>query len=160
MERRVAKFLNGDRTPLSGAGAAKGDVMVPFENRPGRFLIECKLTEQYHADQPCLKVSKAWLKKIQTEAEQMRALFGALVVHYHNHTPDFVLVRLSDIAKVHSVTDLKLHTRVDLNRPTSKSFPLYRKTAALSEQGPIAVTVDYVVYLLMTLADFKEMVNG
>ena len=60
MERRVAKYLNGDRTPLSGAGASKGDVMVPFANRPGRYLIECKLTEQMHGGEPCIKIRKAW----------------------------------------------------------------------------------------------------
>ena len=47
MERRVARYLGGDRTPQSGAGNSKGDVAVLFTNRPGRYLVECKLTDQW-----------------------------------------------------------------------------------------------------------------
>jgi hypothetical protein len=159
MERRVAKYLAGDRTPLSGAGASKGDVVVPFTTRPGRYLVECKLTEQFAMGQPCIKISKLWLKKIQQEAEQMRALFGVLVIHYHNHTPDFVIIRGIDLAKVCSLDALKTEARFVLNKPI-KTVPLYRTIMTKALQYPMVLVIDFVVYYVLTLAAFKEIIDG
>ncbi len=35
MEKRVARYLDGTQTPQSGAGSAKGDILIDFVNRPG-----------------------------------------------------------------------------------------------------------------------------
>jgi len=159
MERRVAKYLSGDRTPLSGAGSSKGDVMVPFTTRPGRYLVECKLTEQFHQGEPCITISKLWLKKIQQEAEQMRALFGVLIVHYHNFTPDYVLIKGVDLAKVYNLDNIVPADRIVLNRAT-KTFPMPRKMLTKAANSPIVVVIDFVVYYAMTLATFREIIDG
>lgn len=95
MERRVAKFLQGSRTPMSGAAAKyKGDVSVEFINNPGRYIIECKLSDDSNVDgEPRIAVKLQWFSKIQQEATAMRCKFGILVIHYHGHKEDYVFIR-------------------------------------------------------------------
>lgn len=160
MERRIAKLLGGDRTPQSGAGNSKGDVTVMFANRPGRFVIECKLTELLDRDGPSITISKAWLNKIHQEAEQMNAVFGILIYRYHGRPDDFVLIRSKDMRKVIK-RPIETETELTFNNPKVKTFamPIARSMLCKAGSGIACVTIDYVVYYLMTLDLFKELVE-
>jgi hypothetical protein len=160
MERRIAKLLGGDRTPQSGAGNSKGDVTVMFANRPGRFVIECKLTELIDRDGPSITISKAWLTKIHLEAEQMNAVFGVLIYRYHGRPEDYVLIRAKDMQKVIK-RPIETTTDLTFNNLKAKTFamPIARSLLCKLGSGIACVTIDYVVYYLMTLDLFKELVD-
>jgi hypothetical protein len=160
MERRVAKYLGGDRTPQSGAGSTKGDVTVLFSNRPGRYVIECKLTELFDRHGPSISISKAWLSKIHLEAQQMSAVFGMLVYRYHARQDDYVLIRSIDLQKVVKNVVETPHV-LDFSKSKAKTFamPLERSLLCKEPPGVVCVLVDYVVYYLMTLERFKEMIE-
>lgn len=95
MERRVARFLQGLRTPMSGASASyKGDVTVDFVNNPGKYIIECKLSDATSASgYPQIVLQLKWFAKLQQEASAMRAKFGILIIHYHGLKEDYVFIR-------------------------------------------------------------------
>ncbi len=99
MEHRVAKFLQGSRTPMSGAAAKfKGDVTVDFINNPGKYIIECKLSDATSASgHPQIVLELKWFAKLQQEATAMRAKFGVLIIHYHGLRDDYVFVRKDHI---------------------------------------------------------------
>lgn len=160
MERRIAKLLGGDRTPQSGAGNSKGDVTVMFANRPGRFVIECKLTELLNRDGPSMTISKAWLSKIHQEAEQMNAVFGVLIYRYHGKPDDFVLIRSKDMRKVLK-RPVETTAELTFNNTKVKTFamPIARSLVCKEGSGIACVTIDYVVYYLMTLDLFKELIE-
>lgn len=166
MERRIAKYLGGDRTPQSGAGSSKGDVTVLFANRPGRYLIECKLTEQFRADEPSITLSKIWLTKIQAEAQQMKALFGILIFRYHFRQHDYVLIRAKDLHALGNASrfdSLQAPERLEFNNPKAKTVTFGLTKASLATKYPeslVCVTIDYVLYYLTTLVNFKELVDS
>ncbi len=95
MERRVAKFLDGSRTPMSGAAAKfKGDVTVDFLQNPGKYIIECKLSDAISGSNvPHIVLALKWFAKLQQEASAMRAKFGVLIIHYHGLRADYVFLR-------------------------------------------------------------------
>jgi len=164
MERRIAKYLGGDRTPQSGAGTTKGDVTVLFTSRPGRYLIECKLTELFDRHGPSISISKAWLSKIHLEAQQMNAVFGMLVYRYHGRQDDYVLIRSADLRKVvKDLTDAVVESSnmLDFSKTKAKTFamPLARSLLCKEPPGQVCVMIDYVVYYLMTLERFKELIE-
>jgi len=160
MERRIAKYLGGDRTPQSGAGNSKGDVTVLFANRPGRYLIECKLTELFDRHGPSITISKAWLQKIHREAQQMNAVFGMLVYRYHGRPEDFVLVRSADMRKVVKIA-LEATAELSFDNLKTKTFamPQARSLVCKEGSGIACVTIDFVLYYLMTLERFKELID-
>lgn len=96
MERRIAKYLRGSRTPGSGAMAKyKGDVSVDFINNPGKYIIECKLSalRNSKSDVPQLSIDFRWFEKMQREAIAVAAKFAVLVIHFHGLKEDYVFVR-------------------------------------------------------------------
>lgn len=101
MEREVAKYLRGNRTPGSGAFAAyKSDVQVEFANFPGKYIIECKLTQSKLADgNKTIYVNFKWLYKLQEEVKAMNARFGVLITHFYKtaYHKDFVFIRMEDL---------------------------------------------------------------
>lgn len=160
MERRIAKYLGGDRTPQSGAGTSKGDVVVPFLNRPGRFLIECKLTELWRYGEPCIAISKAWLRKIHEEAKQTRALFGVLIFRYHGRTDDYMLIKAIDMGHltlVEDVTQKVLH--FDNIKTKTAIFPMSKAAVCKEEPGITCVWIDFVLYYLLTVTRFKQILE-
>ena len=158
MERRVARYLGGDRTPQSGAGNSKGDVAVLFTNRPGRYLVECKLTDQWFNGHPAMSLSKAWLLKIQEEARQMNALFGILVFRFHQRQDDYVLVRASDMAKLIKMGDTPLSLAFETS---AKTIHMTFERAQLCKQPPgfVSVSINYVIYYLMTMSRYKQLLD-
>lgn len=92
MELRVAKYLTGERVPLSGSLARyKGDVRVPLSH--GFYIIECKLSAgTTKQGEPQMLFQYSWLTKLRREAIAMRARFGILIIHYHGVQNDFVFV--------------------------------------------------------------------
>ena len=101
MENRIAKVLSGRRIPMSGAAAQfKGDVEVLFENYPGKYIIECKLSAQKKpTGEPVIPIDLKWFPKITEEASNMNAKFGILVVHYQDFGNDYVFVKRTIVTK-------------------------------------------------------------
>jgi hypothetical protein len=139
---------------------SKGDVTVMFANRPGRYVIECKLTELFDRHGPSITISKAWLAKIHREAQQMNAVFGMLVYRYHGRPDDFVLIRAVDLRKVvknppESSTDLSF----DNTKTKTFAMPQARSLICKEGSGLSCVTIDFVLYYLTTLERFKELID-
>lgn len=92
MERRVAGFLRGQRTILSGAWSGqKGDCTVPLISG-GNYLVECKLSANESKGESRIILSLEWFDKTLKDARSMNARFGVLVIHYHGKSEDYVFV--------------------------------------------------------------------
>lgn len=103
MENRVAKVLHGRRVLLSGAASAyKGDVEVRFENYPGGYIVECKLSSMVLNKEPLIYMIFEWFPKIHEEAKNMNAKFGIVVINFLGNTRDYVFIRKD-------IVDLLIH---------------------------------------------------
>ena len=103
MENRIAKTLSGRRIPMSGAAAAfKGDVEVLFENYPGKYIVECKLSSQKARTtrEPFIPIRLDWFPKITLEASNMNAKFGIIIMHYQDFGNDYVFVKRSIVSQL------------------------------------------------------------
>lgn len=173
MERRVAKYLRGDRTPMSGAGAKnKGDVTVDFTNNPGKYIIECKLSSDRNKDDtPQIAIYLIWLAKLQQEALAMRAKFAILVIHYHRISQDYALVRSDHVdwilSQKSNITLIKHPERDMIYFSNGKRRSLY--TLSLKELSILDNITDYQVipyhtpdglYYLFTLTQWRDFIEG
>ena len=86
MEQRIAKYLNGNRVPMSGSGTLKGDCFVPFDEYR-TIYVECKLTEKEK-----ITMYQAWLEKVDVESKAMRCIFGMIVVHFIMQRGDYTFI--------------------------------------------------------------------
>jgi len=95
MERRIAKYLRGQRTPSSGALAAyKGDVTIPFADKKKKYLIECKLSAIVgNKGEGRIQLVLEWFDKMQRDAISANAQFAILIIHYHQSSKDYVFIR-------------------------------------------------------------------
>lgn len=101
MENRVAAVLKGRRVLLSGAAAQyKGDVEVRFENYPGGYIIECKLSAQTKGNdkEPHIRLQFSWFPKMHEEAVSMNMKFCILIVNFLGSTRDYVFIRKDIVA--------------------------------------------------------------
>ncbi len=157
MERRIAKVLMGDRTPMSGAGATKGDVRVMFRNRPGHYMIECKLTAQDdEVSGPTIAFNRIWLDKMHEEAKAMRSLFAVLIVHYMNYSNDFVFIRVDDYNKILPAPDI---TKVlDLSHKQAKNIRVSRYDLLdIADTGLLKLAIgEYYIFTLQVFRDMME----
>lgn len=93
MERRVMKELGGTRVPMSGSGSIKGDGMI-MHPRIGYIFVECKMSAAMDArGKQRLNVSYSWFDTMDVQASVMNARFPILVIHHHDATQDYVIVR-------------------------------------------------------------------
>jgi hypothetical protein len=90
----------------------------------------------------------------------MSAVFGMLVYRYHARQDDYVLIRSIDLQKVVKNVVETPHV-LDFSKSKAKTFamPLERSLLCKEPPGVVCVLVDYVVYYLMTLDLFKELVE-
>src|SRR6185436_28311 len=92
MEDRVAKFLGGNRVPMSGAGSLKGDGLVytPI----GLLVLECKVTSGGGPAGPTLYFPACrWMTKLESDTKALKGKFGILIIHYHGTNQDYVVMR-------------------------------------------------------------------
>lgn len=180
-ERRVAVLLHGNRIPMSGAMKGyKGDVIVPFINNPGNYLIECKLTAQIdNARGGNLMIKLSWFEKLLNEVEDtLGCKFGVFVFHYHNHSilQDYVLIREQDAIMIAnkypshmSDTVLQLATTVPyidirtMNGRPRKVYNVNETTigqAMMQKNGinSAGLHTPYGKYLIFYLQDFKDFI--
>lgn len=163
MERRVARYLDGLQTPQSGAGSAKGDILIDFTGRPGKYMIECKLSSVRQKGIPKMQLAKSWIAKMNKDAKAMRALFPVLVYHYHDKQGDYVLVEKTNLHKIGVYPEsyseeqplLKEH-----NTP-AKSVVLLATFSDLSKSPPYysLLSIDNVLYYHMTLEYFRSLLR-
>jgi len=163
MERRIAKYLQGSRIPMSGAGALKGDGIV--YSKIGMYLVECKLSALFSKGYsvPSMRFEYRWLSKLEKDVKSMRAKFGILVFHYHKTRPDYVIMRRDWFYHLGDDTDLidafvftsdrsGYNLRIDLldkwlqQKPGPRSVMLW--------QTPVGE------YVVMHLDTFKELLDA
>lgn len=164
MEKRVARYLDGTQTPQSGAGSAKGDILIDFVNRPGKYMIECKLSETLHNGKSSIVIRKSWLDKMNKDAKSMRALFPVLVVHFHNVSGDWVFIEVPHLNKLgiypEQIDDTPVSTQSHDN--TAKTFRLYHVQAKVTDNRPYyyLLSVNNVVYYVLGLEYFKSLLKN
>lgn len=162
MEKRVARYLDGTQTPQSGAGSAKGDILIDFVNRPGKYMIECKLSADRKKDKPTIRIFKYWIDKMIKDAKSMRALFPILVYHYHDVAGDFVIIACSDFAKTGvKVPDGTVEPKkIEFNTP-AKTVVLDLSKSILTKEAPYysLLEINNVLYYHMTLEYYRDLLK-
>jgi len=113
MERRIAKYLQGDKTPQSGSGLTKADCIIPLVNHPGRYLVECKLSSQKRKGvMPMIRLEYEWLSTLKKHVFAMKSRFGILIIHFMHRGTDYVFINLEDIPLLDTLSDSHMFTRL------------------------------------------------
>jgi hypothetical protein len=164
MEKRVARYLDGTQTPQSGAGSAKGDILIDFVSRPGKYMIECKLSAARPGGKPRINIYKYWIPKMKDDAKAMRALFPLLVYHFHDIAGDFVVINIADLHKLQVFPenlDEAVASRQYFDTP-AKTVVLTPEIANLTKKPPYytLLSIDGVIYYHMTLEYFRDLLKG
>ncbi len=164
MEKRVARYLDGTQTPQSGAGSAKGDILIDFVSRPGKYMIECKLSAARPGGKPRINIYKYWIPKMKDDAKAMRALFPLLVYHFHDIAGDFVVINTLDLHKLQIFPenlDESVASRQHFDTP-AKTVVLTPEIANLTKKPPYytLLSIDGVLYYHMTLEYFRDLLKG
>lgn len=168
MERRIAAVLLGDKTPMSGAGKMKGDVVIPLANQPGRYLIECKLSAQTDNGEPKIYIKYEWLTKLLDEVMAMRARFGVLIVHFHRQREDYVFINREDLPILDSISGTDYFTatysealeeidgRFRKNGDTLSGITLLARQLTM----PLVLLTPVGPYVIISLTAFKFYLNN
>lgn len=141
MENRVAEVLHGRRVLLSGAAAQyKGDVEVRFNNYPGGYIIECKLSAQTKGNnkEPHIRLKFEWFPKMHEEAIAMNMKFCILVVNFLGSTRDYVFIRKD-------IVDMLLHkyeTPYSLELQLLSQAPILDLTKTKGGKPRVGVTLE------------------
>lgn len=163
MEKRVARYLDGLQTPQSGAGSAKGDILIDFTGRPGKYMIECKLSSALQRGIPKMQISKSWITKMNKDAKAMRALFPVLVYHYHDRQGDYVIVAQNDLHKIGVYPEKYSDAESQYKQfnTTAKTVVLVLPFSEVCKQPPYysLLTINDVVYYHTTLEYFRSMLR-
>ena len=157
MEQRVAKFLRGDRVPMSGAGSIKGDVDIHTPH--GRLLIECKCTAQTDVNYtPTMYIRFEWLKELDKDVNSMRSKFGALIIHYHKQRPDFVFIK----QEIYEYLSPGLHTYNVLDKSKTGSWRVTKKHIEdRLKSGVFCLLTKFGSYVIITIDEFRDLLyNG
>lgn len=163
MEKRVARYLDGTQTPQSGAGSAKGDILIDFRYRPGKYMIECKMSALLKNSTPKFQLTKAWIPKMIKDAKAMRALFPILVYHYHDKSGDFVVIACEDLHKI-NVYPEKINDAEPEKKSQdtdAKSIVILYPWAEICKKPPYysLLSINSVLYYHMTLEYFRDIVK-
>lgn len=185
MENKIADYFGegGKRVPMSGAaGSWKGDVVVEFQNHPGKMLVECKLSSSWKEgeDSPRIKIDFKWLPKIDIEVEITKSKFGILVFQfwYRGSKDYFVLIKTEDFALLDTkyevedrsiVVDILASTAVTDWRYTKGGKPLSAYSLTLKEVERMLQTFSLYratkvntsagEYILLPLKDFRDLIR-
>jgi hypothetical protein len=165
MERRIAKFLLGQRVPMSGAGAIKGDCDIQTE-KVGKIFIECKYSASVDRQgKQRIIVFWSWLDKMYEDAASMKARMAALVFRYHGtRLSDYVIIRTDVLEKYDSLE--RLEGAATLDTGLASSYTLYKhKLDALFAANTSGRQIGLIMcnrgtFVVMTIADFKEIIHG
>lgn len=95
MERELAKALDGDRTPMSGAGSQKGDVKL--RNTPlGNIYVEAKYSAMRDKNnRPYITLQAIWFRDMIANAIKMKDNLAILIVQFHRRGK-YVFLPLKD----------------------------------------------------------------
>jgi hypothetical protein len=154
MERRIAKLLAGQRTPMSGAGFMKGDIRVPFKHK--HFMIECKLSSQINVGNhdPYITLVFEWFTKMEKEANAMGSLFPVLIVHLMRYEEDYCFIPLEAWNQWFIRTE-QAAIKIEMS--------LMRKITRrqLQELLPFSVVlINTKQYVVLELQELKKMVDA
>lgn len=166
MERRVTRFLNAQRTPMSGAGMIKADGIGQLATG-GIYLIECKLSAKIDIKLgPKVAFQYGWIPKLRQDVTAMRGLgarFGVFVIHWHGYNDDLVFVDLQYVPALEELTNRRLcDTIPTLNGGTRKdgairkAVNLYRDTF---EALPALFLWHTDALYVTTLKEFKTLIT-
>lgn len=166
MESRVARYLGGKRTPMSGSGAIKGDCIIPvagFRN----IYVECKLTanKTYR-----FIIPHKWFEKIEQEAKLDRSIiFGILVIHWHGLHEDWCFLPVDKLHLLEQATDrdlsewkaARIYETAELKQKLTFT---YLRSYFLN--GPIRINVPYGKdldnhqWVIVNIKLLKEILHG
>jgi hypothetical protein len=94
-ERKLAKATGGIRTPMSGGGHTKGDVLTRFT------LVEAKTSARLDtAGGKVFNLKREWLTKAAKEAAEERKLFWFLALHFFGDTDDFAVLPMKEFQQM------------------------------------------------------------
>jgi hypothetical protein len=183
MERRVAKFLCGNRVPGSGAFTGyKGDGKIRMKN-DHFFLIECKLSANNHKLYgKGIPFLAKWLEKHINDTNAMKCVFGIFVLHHHETAVDYVLWRIEDVQNYllehstvltedlsltidnippDSIIDYEFKPNGTLRRTYDIWHERLEKTFVKSKFGLRVMIIHTYIgnYLVLPLVDFKSVIK-
>lgn len=165
MERDVAKFLQGRRIPMSGAGAYKGDCEVETE-KVGRIYIECKYSASRFRDKgPRIRIDFRWFDKMERDTITMRANFPVLVIKYHGsgRLTSYVIMR-TDVLERYATTDC-ITGAVTISAGDKSGIELFKQTidtafSTHSNQCAVALLeCNRGLFVIMPIAAFKDLIH-
>lgn len=170
-ENWAANYLGLKRVPQSGGGWSKGDVSGELPNDAGKLLLECKMSSAIHpVHGKSVKIDFSWFPKLQKEVEQMGALFGVILLHFHNQsrTDMPVFMRVEDVPLLEQVSGKPFYfSRLgqefilgfDARGKVLKSADIYHKQLFQGTQYHMVV-LPTGAYLVMRIEDFRAALLG
>jgi Holliday junction resolvase len=154
MEMRVARYLKGNRVPMSGSGSLKGDCFVPYDEYR-TIYVECKLTEK-----GAFYIYQKWLEKMLRESNAMRCVFPILVIHFvgDSQNRDLVFIPESAVTWMENQTGHVLADQIE-----SDGFS-YEKDRIIiwnnrETRSPAYYKTLHGEWLLLYLFQFKEYLD-
>jgi hypothetical protein len=166
MEARIAKYLGGNRIPMSGSGSIKGDVRI-LTQRWGEIMVECKYSAGVGNRGPRIRIDFRWFDKLDQDVKYMKSAFGILIFHYHDaRFNDFVILRRHLFDRLFEesemiLSEVKVFDMTNKNGMTIDRDILHAAFDAHPCKPPCAVIRyaggDLVVFPLVY---FKEILDG
>lgn len=160
MEQRVAKYLKGNRIPMSGAGSIKGDCMV-MRDRLGMILIECKTSaavDKY--GNPQIRIDFRWLEKLAKDVKSTNAKMGVLVFHYKDGRTDYVIVDDAWYVKLAGKPIAQAVTFYgDKRNGTIMKQAVVEKALADGPEGAAKLSTQYGDYTILTLPALRDLLD-
>lgn len=82
-ERQIAKYLGGQRIPMSGAGMLKGDGL--WNSPLGLIVYECKYSAAHNPTYgKALRFQHEWIEKHERDMKSMGTDLGFIVISFFN----------------------------------------------------------------------------
>lgn len=165
MERFVAKFLGGNRIPMSGAGTMKGDCDV-VTDKIGKVFIECKYSAQIDAKRgPMVRITYQWLDKMHKDALTMHAKFAALIFRYHDQRlSSYVIISTDVLEKYWDIGCIVGAAVIDTNERSGHTmFKKHLEQAMVAHERKepfVVLKCNRGLYAITTIAKFKEIIHG
>jgi hypothetical protein len=156
MEIRIARYLRGKRTPMSGAGSIKGDVLVHTDR--GLCVVSCKLSAALtRTSEPYINLRFSWFDELYKDKAALTSLgarFGILVIHWHGFRDDLVFIPIQYLAAI--TTKPLLHLPGYELKAGVQSYRLQREIAVnhvfhiwkMGDTSAVLLPIAYVKSLL------------
>ena len=160
MEIRIAKYLSGNRVPMSGSGSIKGDGQVFCDH--GYLFVECKHSAVVDVcGVPRIRIPFNWLSKMELQAGYMKAALAVLVFHFHAaRMQDYALVSEKDFKRIAIEDNHAITETVDKHgRRGWHITQKFLESALVKYNSLIRMECNEGVFFVMRLAYFRQLVH-